>query len=147
MIQCIKSYRVGASAKGRPITRNGNTRNRYVFFRNKLMGAVVFRKIPYSNTSTFVAADNLALVWMNDYVVYSRAMRVASLNCATSSLPYFDSPILRTCNHPFALTVKLNTGYISCMPLKGKKRIWVGGFDIVELYRMVPSSCKKTLVG
>ena len=141
-----KSYRVGASTKGGSITRNSNTRNRYVFLGDKLMRAVILCQIPDSNTPALVAANNLTLVRMNDYIIDSSAMRVTSLNCATSSLPYFDCAIFRTRDHPFTLAMKLNTSYIASMTFKGKKRIGVGRFDIVELYRVVPGSCKEAFI-
>jgi hypothetical protein len=70
---------------------------------------------------------------VDDYVVNRVAMRVASLNSSRASLPYLDRAILRTCDHPFALTMKRDACDVSGVTFKCEERIRVRGLDIVEL--------------
>jgi hypothetical protein len=83
------------------------------------MRAVVFRKVPDPNTSSAITADDLALVGVNDHIVYRAAMGIASLNGPTSRLPDLHSTILGARNHPFPLAVERNPSYISGMSLEG----------------------------
>jgi hypothetical protein len=111
------------------------------------VGAVILSQIPDANTSPTVAADDLALVGVDYYIVDRMAVRVAALNSARTSLPDLDCTILGTCYHPFSLTVECDTGDIAGVAIKGKERVWVRGFDIVELDCMVTGSCEEALVG
>ena len=110
------------------------------------MGAIVLSQVPNTNTSSAITANNLALVGMNDHIVDRAAVRVASLDGTTSSLPDLDKAIFRACDHPFSFTMKCNTRDIASMAFEGEERVGVGGLDIVELDRMVTSSRKETLV-
>lgn len=110
------------------------------------MGAIVLSQIPDTNTSTTVARDDLALVWMNDNILDWATMRVATLNGTSTSLPDFDSAILRACNHPFSLTVERNTSDISSMAFEGEKWVRVGGLDIIQLDSMMTSGGQELLV-
>jgi hypothetical protein len=89
------------------------------------MGAVVLSKVPDTNTSSAITADDLALVGMNDYIIDWTSVRIASLNSSTSSLPNLDGTILGACNHPLSFTMKRDTSYVSSMSLEGKKRVGV----------------------
>lgn len=140
------SYRVGTSAECRSIARNRNTRNRYVFFGDQLVRAIILCQVPNSNTPTLVAANDFALVWVNDYIIDRCSMGITALHSATPSLPDFDCAILRACTHPLSLAVKLNACDIACMTFERKERVGVGGFYIVKLYRMISSSREEALI-
>jgi hypothetical protein len=89
------------------------------------MRAIVLSKIPDTNTSSTITADNFALVRVDDYIIYWAAVGIASLNSSTSSLPNLHGTILRTCNHPFSFAMERNASYISGMSFEGEKRIGV----------------------
>jgi len=91
------------------------------------VGAVVLRKVPNTDASTTIAADDLALVGMNDYIVdsYTVTVRVAPLNRTVASLPDLDCAIFRACDQPFTLTMKCDTRNIACMAFEGEERIWI----------------------
>ena len=111
------------------------------------MRAVVFSEVPNTNAASAVAAYDLALVGVDNYVVDCGAVAVAPLNRATASLPDLDGAVLRAGNHPFAFAVKSNAGDIACMAFECKERVWIGGLDIVELDSVVACSSKETLIG
>ncbi len=90
------------------------------------MGAIVLSQVPDTNTSSTITANNLALVGMNDHIVDRAAVRVASLNGTTSSLPDLDKAIFRACDHPFSFTVKCDTRDIASMTFEGEDRVGVG---------------------
>jgi len=140
------AYRIGACAESRPITCNSNASHRNILLRNELMGAVILGKVPNSNAASTITSNNLALVWMNDNISNGCAVRIASLDRTTPGLPDLDSPILRTCDHPFPLTMECDTCNVASMTFESKERVWVGGLDIVELDGMVASGGKKALV-
>jgi hypothetical protein len=121
-----KSYRIGASAESRTITCNCNTGDWCVLFGNQLVGAIVLSQVPNTNTSSTITANNLALVGMNDHIIDRAAVRVASLNGTTSSLPDLDKAILRARDHPFSFTMERDTRDIASMTFKGEERIGVG---------------------
>lgn len=110
------------------------------------MRAVILGQVPDSDTSTTIAADDLALVRVDNYVIDWAAVAVAALNSAAAGLPNLDSAILRAGNHPFALTVERNAGDVVGMALEGQDWVWVCRFDIVELDAVMTSSCEESLV-
>lgn len=111
------------------------------------MRAVVLSQIPYSDTSSPIAADDLALVWMDDHVIDWRSMAVTSLNSSTACLPNLDRSIFRACHHPLPLAMESHASDIICMTFESKERVWIGRLDVVELNTMVTGCCKKSLVG
>lgn len=111
------------------------------------MRAVVLRKVPDPNTSTTVTTNDLALVGVDNYVVDWRAMKVAALNRAASSLPDLDSTILRARNHPFSLTVESYARDVTSVTFESQERVGVRGLDVIELDGMVTSSREESLVG
>jgi len=143
----VNIARIGACAERRAITCNGNASNRNILLRNELMGAVVLGKIPNANAASTITSNDLALVWMDDYIRDRRAMGIASLNRATPGLPDLNSSILRTCDHPFSLTVECDTCNVASMTFESKERVWIRGLDVIELNGMVASGGKKALVG
>lgn len=54
------------------------------------MAAFVLAEVPDPHISAAVAGNELSLVWVNDDVVHRYAVRVVSLNVATTSVPDFD---------------------------------------------------------
>lgn len=97
-----------------------------ILLRNKLVRAVILRQVPDTNVSSAIAADDLALVWVDDDVVDGGAVVIASLDGTAASLPDLDGAILGTCDHPFALAVESDAGYIACVALEGEDGVWVG---------------------
>jgi hypothetical protein len=109
--------------------------------------ATIFGEVPYTDISTTITTDDFPLVRVNNNIRDGRAMSITALNSATASLPDLDGTILRTSDHPFALTVKCDTSNIARMSFESKNRVWVGGLNVVELHVVVTTSRKETLVG
>lgn len=111
------------------------------------MSAATFGKIPDADCSVGIAADEFALVRMDDDIIDSSFVHVIALLAACARVPDFHSPILRAGDHPLSFAMESNTGDISAMALKGHHRVGVGGLD-VEQFDMMTSRCgKEALVG
>jgi len=104
------------------------------------VGAVVLCKIPNTNTTTTITADNLALIRVDDNVVDCATVGIATLNRAATGLPDLNSTILGTSNHPFSLAVECYTRNVTSMALEGEERVGVGRFDVVKLDSMMACS-------
>lgn len=70
------------------------------------MRTCVFGEVPNPNAARPVTANDLALVRVYDYVVRRRAMVIASLDSACTSLPDLHSSIFRAGDHPLAFAVE-----------------------------------------
>lgn len=110
------------------------------------MRAAVLCQVPDSDTPTMITADDLALVWVDNHIIDWRVVVVAALNGAGASFPDFHGPILGASNHPFPLAVECNAGDVVGVAFKCQDRVWVRGFDIVELDAVVACGGKKALV-
>lgn len=93
-----------------------------------------------------IAADDLALVWVNNNIVDWRVVVVAALNSASASLPDFHGSIFGASNHPLSLAVECNASDVVGMTFKCQDGVWVGRFDIVELDAVVACGGKEALV-
>jgi hypothetical protein len=111
------------------------------------MRAVVLCKIPYAHAASTVTGNDLALVWVDDYIVDRGAMGIASLDRTAPGLPDFDCAIFRACDHPFSFAVKCDACDIACMAFECEKGVWVCGFDVVEFDSVMTSSGKEAFVG
>lgn len=111
------------------------------------MTALVLAQIPDPHISTTVAADQLALIWVNNHVVHRHPMRVVPLDVATSSVPDLDCTVFARGDQPFRLAVEGNASHVAGVTVEGEDGIWVGRFDVVELYGVVPGGGEVALVG
>ena len=135
-----RAYGIVGSAQQGAVAGDGDTGHRHLLLGDQLVGAVVFGEIPYADTSSAVAADNLALVGVDNHIVHGGSMRVAPLNVAGPRLPYLHSSVLRTRHHPFSLAVKRDAGDVALVALEHKQGNGVGGSDIEELDGAVAGS-------
>ena len=142
----MSSYRVGACAESRAITCHGDACDRDILFRNELVRTVVLGEVPNSNAASTITSNDLTLVWVDDYIVDWRTMRIASLNRATPSLPYLNCAILRTCHHPFSLAVECDARDIASVTFERKEGVWICRFYIVEFDRVMASGGKEPFV-
>lgn len=143
----VKCYLVVTGAKQGTITSNTDTRNGDTFLGNKLVSAAAFGKIPNTDCSIGITANELSLVGMDDDIVDSSFVHVVALLTASAGIPDFDGPILRAGNHPLSLTMESNTRDIPTMTLEGHHGVGVRRLDVEQL-DMVTSSCsKETLIG
>jgi hypothetical protein len=51
------------------------------------MRASIFPKIPDLDTARLIAADKLALIWVDDHIVYGRIMGIGSLHLGRPARP------------------------------------------------------------
>ncbi len=140
------AYSIGASAQGRSIACHRDARNRNILFGNQLMRACILSQVPNPDTASAVAADDLALVGMDDYIVDRTTVVIAPLDAAAASLPDLDVAILGTSDHPFAFAVKCDTCYVARMAFEREDGIGIRGLDVVELDRMVARSSEEALI-
>lgn len=111
------------------------------------MSALVLSEIPDSDTSTAVAADQLSLVRVDDYIIDWTSMRVIPLYGSGPCIPDLDCSILRACYHPFAFQMKRDACDISMMAFEYHTRTGRARSYIVELYVFVSSCGKEAFVG
>ena len=111
------------------------------------MRAVVLGQIPHPDAARPVAADNLALIGVDDNVVGGAAMVIASLNCPCPCLPDLDGAVLGARHHPLSLAMEGDAGDVSRVTLKRQQRVRVGRLDVVELDRVVARGGEVSLVG
>ena len=82
------------------------------------MGAVILGQVPNADAAVAVAADDLALVGVDDNVVCGAAVIVAALDDAAARLPDLDRAVLGASDHPLPLTVKGDAGDVARMALE-----------------------------
>lgn len=111
------------------------------------MRAVVLSQIPDADAAHAVAADDLALVGVDDDVVGRAAVVVAALDLAAARLPDLDGAVLGGGDHPLAFAVEGDAGDVARVALKGQQRVRVGGLDVVELDGVVAGGREEALVG
>lgn len=140
------AYVVVSCTEDTAVRCNSNTAHRHILFWNKLMRAVIFSKIPYSDGSRTITANNLALIWMYNNIIYRTPMIITPLNASLSRLPNLNRPIFTARDHPFALAVKSDASDVVGVAFEGEDWIRVCGFYIVELDVGVGGSGEKTLV-
>ena len=109
------------------------------------MGAFAFAEIPDADVAAAVAADQLTLIRVDDYIVDRMSVLVVALDLTRSCVPNSYGAVFRTCHHPLALTVECNTSDIVCMPFKLHNRVRVARFDVVETHH-VSASCREVLL-
>lgn len=97
------------------------------------MRADAIAQVPDTHSARTIAANQLALVWMDHDVVDSGLVDVVSLQAAGARVPDLDRAVLGAGDHPAALAVERNARDIVGMALKVHHRIRVGRLDIVEL--------------
>ena len=120
-------------AKKGTITGYGDAGHGNVFLGYQLMGAFTLPKIPDTNGAFAVAADELALIGMDDDVSDRAAAIVVALDASRARVPDLDRVILGTGHHPLALAVEAHTSDITRVAFKGQDRARIGGLDIIEL--------------
>jgi len=110
------------------------------------VGAVVLGQVPHAYAAVAVAADDLALVGVDDDVVGGAAVVVAPLYGPAPRLPYLDGAVLGARHHPLALAVEGYARDVARVALEDEQRVRVGGFDIEELDRVVAGRGEEALV-
>ncbi len=88
------------------IACNRDTSHTDIILWNELVGALVLAKVPNPHITTAIAADELSLVWMNDYVVDRNTMSVVALDVAGTRVPDLDRAIFGRGDKPLRLAVK-----------------------------------------
>lgn len=137
---------VGRAQQG-TVSRHCDTRHAHILLRNQLMTAIVLGQIPDLDTTRAVAADDLALVRVDDHIVGGAAMVVAALNGAGTCFPDLDSAILRTSHHPLALAMERDAGDVAGVALKCQQRVWIGALDVKQFDGVVAGGREEALVG
>lgn len=77
-----QTHGVVACADHASITCNCDTSHADVVLWNELVRALILSQVPDPHVTTAIAADELSLIWMNDYIVDRNTMSVVALNVA-----------------------------------------------------------------
>ena len=120
-----KTYVVIGSAQQSAVTSHSDTGDRDIFLGDELVRAVVLGQVPDTNAAAAVAADDLALVGVDDDVVDGTAVVVAALDAAGAGLPDLDGAVLARGDHPLALAVESDAGDVAGVTLEGHQRVRV----------------------
>lgn len=110
------------------------------------MGAVILCQVPDAHATRPVAADDLALIRVDNDVVCGASVIVASLNRARACFPNLNRAIFGAGDHPFALTMERNSSDVARVAFKGQEGIRVRGFDVVEFDRVMARGGEEALV-
>lgn len=110
------------------------------------MGAVVLGEVPDADAAPAVAADDLALVGVDDDVVGRAAVAVAALDGARARLPDLDGAILARRHHPLALAVEGDAGDVARVALERQQRVRVCRLDVEQLHRVVARRREEPLI-
>lgn len=110
------------------------------------MGAVVLGEVPDADAAAAVAADDLALVGVDDDVVGGAAVAVGALDGAGAGLPDLDGAVLARRDHPLALAVEGHTRDVPRVALESQQRVRVRGLDVEQLHRVVARRRQEPLV-
>jgi hypothetical protein len=140
------SYKVIARAKQRAVTSDGYTSDAHILLGDELVRALVLAQVPDANRAGAVAADELALVRVDDDVVDGGAVVVVTLDGARADVPYLDCAILGARHHPLALAVEGDGGHVCGVPLEGQDRRGVRRLYLVQLDDVVAGGGEEALV-
>lgn len=143
----VTAYIVVGSAQEGAIRGNGDARHAHILLGNQLVAAAVLGQIPDLDAAGAVAADDLALVGVDDDVVGGAAVAVAALDGAGARLPDLDGAVLGAGDHPLALAVEGDARDIARVALEGQQRVGVGALDVEELDGVVAGGGEEALVG
>ena len=141
------TYRIVGCAEKSAVGRNRHAGHGDLFLGNELVGAGVLGQVPEANAAAPIAADNLALVRMDNDIVDGGPVVVAPLDHAGARVPDLDCAVLGARDHPFAVAVEGNAGDIACVTLKDGEGSGVRGADVEQLDSVVASSGELALVG
>jgi hypothetical protein len=111
------------------------------------VAALVLAQIPYPHIAPAVAADQLALVRMDDDVVHGHAMGVVALDVAAARVPDLDGAVLGAGDEPLGLAVEGDARDVGRVAVKGQDGVGVRRLDVVELDRVVARRGQVALVG
>lgn len=111
------------------------------------MRAVVLGQIPHPDAARPVAADNLALIGVDDNVVGGASVAITALNTTGSRFPNLDRAVLGARHHPLSLAMEGDAGDVSRVTLKRQQRVRVGRLDVVELDGVVAGGGEEALIG
>lgn len=139
--------RIVGSTEESAVSRNCDTRHRDLFLGNELVGAGILSQIPEPNAAAPIAADNLALVRMDNDIIDGGSVVVAPLNHTGAGVPDLDGAVLGARDHPFAIAVECYARDVARMALKDRSGSGVRGANVEQLYCVVASSREVALVG
>ena len=119
-----------SSCKKIAITADRDTGDRDLPVRRQVVGALILGQIPEPNAAGTVAADDLALVRMDNHIVYRGTVAVTALDVAGADIPDLDGAVFGARHHPFAFNLEGDTSDVSGMALKYHQWCRIGGSDI-----------------
>lgn len=141
------THRVIGSAQKGTVARNGNARYGLLLLRDDLVRAVILRQVPDPHAAAPIAADDLALIRVDDDVVDGRPVVVVALDGPAPRLPDLDGAVLGRRHHPLALAVEGHASHVASVAVEGEHSVGVRRLDVVELHGVVACGGEVALVG
>jgi hypothetical protein len=111
------------------------------------VAALVLTQVPNAHVASAVAANELALIGVDDNIVDGHPVSVVALHIAAAGIPDFDGAVFGRRDQPLGLTVKRYAGDVGRVAVECKDGIGVGRLDVVKLDRMVAGGGEVALVG
>lgn len=140
-------YAVVACTEHGAIAGDGDAGDGHVGLGDELVRALVLAQIPDAHIAPAIAADQLALIRVDDDIIDRDAMGVVALHAARACVPDLDGAILGARHHPLALAMEGDAGDVGRVAFKGEHGIRIRRLDLVELDRVVAGGGEEALVG
>jgi hypothetical protein len=109
--------------------------------------ALVLSEVPDAHVSSAVAANELALVGVDDHIVDWHTVGIVALHVAAPRIPDLDSAVFGRGDKPLRLAVKGHARDVRRVAVEREDGVGVGRLDVVQLDRVVSSSGQIALVG
>lgn len=111
------------------------------------MSTLILAQVPDTHVPATVAANELALIRVDDDIVDRDSVRVVTLDAGGASIPDLDGAVFGASDHPFPLAVECDAGDVGGVTFESEDGVGVRGFEVVELDVLVSCGCEKALVG
>ena len=140
------TYLLISGAKQRSIAGNADTENSSILLRDQLVSTDTLAQVPDTDHTGVVTTDELALVGMNNHIIYRSPVNVIPLQATCTGIPNLHSSVLGASDHPFSLAVECHAGDVVRVTFKGYHGIGIGRLDIKELDIVVARGSQEPLI-
>lgn len=140
-------YAVVAGAEHGAVARDSHAGNGYIVLGYELVRTLVLAQIPDAHIASAIAADQLALVRVDDDIVDGHAVGIVTLHAARARVPDLDGAVFGARHHPFALAMECHAGDVGGVSFEGEDGVRICRLDLVELDGVVARCGEEALVG
>lgn len=140
------TYLLISGAKQRSIAGNADTENSSILLRDQLVSTDTLAQVPDTDHTGVVTTDELALVGMNNHIIYRSPVNVIPLQATCTGIPNLHSSVLGASDHPFSLAVECHAGDVVRVAFKGNHGVGNGRLYIKELDIVVARGSQEPLI-